>query len=319
MFSAKSKRILTHLACFICLLALSSRVGILFAGQHPAELVTARHALYRGDFSKAASLAEVYVKSHPSSVEGLSLLARAELAQGKYQRSFDTLRKALQSAPQDTDVLYYLSRVSTILAQQQFQRLRQLAPNSVRVHQLLAESYLARGDTSGAAAEYKKGLKLDPRSIELLVAMGNLERSEFHFKQATEYYSRVLRINPQNYAGAYGMGASYLFLQEPGKAIPYFRKAIAVSPGSAVAHFGLGDALLRSGEVRPSLKELKEAVRLEPRMRQAFTLLARAYRKLGMEEDAKRALAESQRLAQEEIKSRQETINNESSPKSTAK
>jgi len=282
--------------------------GSVCAAQLPAELASVKHSLYRGDYHEAALAAEAYVKAHPASAKGLSLLARAEIAQGHYQRGFDELTRALQIDPHDTDVLFYLSQVSRIMAQLQFRQLQKMAPDSFRVHQLLAESYRARGIKARAAEEYKKALSLKPHSIKLLEEMGDLERSSFQFKQAATYYSRALRINPRSYANVYGMGVCSLFLQEPEKAATYFRKAIAISPASAAAHFGLGDALLRTGKTRLAVAELNKVVHYEPQMRQAYTLLARAYRKLGMTAEAQKALAESQRLARVSMQPRKGLI-----------
>ena len=310
---------ITFCGFLVCLMLCGLWAGSVSAAQLPAELAGAKHALYRGDYHKAALAAEAYVKAHPKSAKGFSLLARAEIAQGHYQRGFDELTRAVQIDPRDTDVLFYLSQVSTIMAQLQFRQLQQMAPNSVRVHQLLAESYRARGMKSQAAEEYKAALSLRPHSIRLLEALGDLERSQFQFKQAATYYSRALHVNPRSYTSAYGMGVCSLFLQEPEKAIPYFRKAIEIAPESAVAHFGLGEAFLRTGKTQMAVTELNKAVHYEPRMRQAYTLLARAYRKLGMTAEAQKALAESQRLARESMQPRQGLVEYGEQKQPTAK
>jgi tetratricopeptide (TPR) repeat protein len=311
MFGWKKRRFFSAVVCLTILLVSVMPADGTSSRDTPAGLAEATRALYQGNYRKAESLAEGYIRLYPSSVAGLTVLARAVIAEGDYQRGLKLLAKAFGIDPKNVDVLYFISRISALMAQQEFQELQRLAPNSLRVHQLLAESYRSRGDRAEAVKEYGKALKLAPDSVELLVAVADLERSQFHFESAITYYSRALKINPRNYASAYGMAVSYLYLQQPNSAIPYFRLAIASDPRSAVAYFGLGDALLRTGDVKSSVAELEEAVRLQPRMRQAYSFLAQAYARLGMSSKAQEALVTSEQLSHEEIKSRQRLIEDE--------
>jgi cytochrome c-type biogenesis protein CcmH/NrfG len=74
-------------------------------------------ALYKGDFAQAASLADSYVKLHPSDPAGLVLLARADMALGQYPSAYQELHKALRADPKNIDALYYLAQVSKTLGQ----------------------------------------------------------------------------------------------------------------------------------------------------------------------------------------------------------
>ncbi|HZT69803.1 MAG TPA: tetratricopeptide repeat protein [Terriglobia bacterium] len=311
MFAWKNLRSIIVAACLITFVASVTLAGGVSSKDDACELAGATQALYRGDYRQAESLAESYLKLHRSSTAGLTLLARAVIAEGNYQQGLKLLATATQIDPKNVDVLYFLSQISALMAQQEFHELQRLNPNSFRVHQLMAESYRSRGDIADAVKEYKEALKLAPNSLELLVAIADLERSQFHFQSATTYYSQALKVSPRNYVSAYGMAVSYLYLQQPNAAIPYFRLALVCDPRSAAAHFGLGDALLRIGDLKGSVAELEEALRLEPRMRQAYSLLARAYGRMGMLSQAQKALAASERLSQEEIKSRQRVIDND--------
>jgi tetratricopeptide (TPR) repeat protein len=262
-------------------------------------------ALYRGDFVQASSLAGEYLKAHPQSAPALILLARAEMAQGKHESAYQTLMKASRLDPGNLDTLYYLAQVCRLLSQAEFQALYEMAPDSARVHQLLAESFRAQADVPKAIEEYEAALRANPQSVEVLDALGDLKRSQFKFEEALSYYARALEIQPRDYDSAYGTGACYLYLQQPERAIKPLRNAVAVDPKSAVARLALGDAQLRAGNAPEAITELQAAVALEPRMRQAYTLLARAYRKLGRNEEADQALKRSNELARMESQTRQ--------------
>jgi protein O-GlcNAc transferase len=300
-------------------LIFSSLLGLLVVacplrGDQPGELAEGARALYRGEYDRAASLATSFVKAHPEASAGFILLARAEIAQGKYQPAYENLRQGLRLAPTSLDALYYLGRVTLILSQVQYRELYALAPDSARVHQLLAESYQAQENRAKAEEEYQAALKLNPRSVEVLDMLGDLERSQFHFDRALSYYSRAAEIEPRDYASAYGLGASYLYRQEPQRAIEYFRRALDLDPNSAAAHLALGDAWLRAQQPAAAVDELKAAAGLEPEMRQAYTLLAQAYEKLGQSRQAEEAIKKAKELTEREIESRQNTLSADPDP-----
>lgn len=268
--------------------------------ESPPALAESARALHRAEFDRAAALARGYLKAHPQSSPARVLLARAEMARGQYASAYRELQTALRGDPRNVDALYYLSRLCYALSQMEHQKLYAMAPNSARVHQLMAESYRAQQNLAKAEEEYRAALDADPRSVEVLIALGDLLRSQFRFDDAVVYYSRAAETSPRNYDSAYGLGACYLFKEQPGRAVEYLRRALEIDPGSPAARLALGDALLRAGRPAEAVNELKAAAALEPTMRQAFTLLARAYNRLGQPAEAKAALARAQELTQKE-------------------
>src|SRR5439155_5605080 len=98
----------------------------------------ATHVLYRGEYQRAFALASEYLESHPDSLSGRILVARAEIAQGKYTAAYDRLRKTLELDPTDLDALYYLNQLCTILSQIELRRLIEPSPASYRAHQVMA-------------------------------------------------------------------------------------------------------------------------------------------------------------------------------------
>jgi Tfp pilus assembly protein PilF len=277
-------------------------------GEEAPEIAEGTRALYRGDYEQARALASEYLKMRPDVSLAHILLARAEIAQGKYEPAYESLRKALELDPTNVDALYYLERVGTILSQIEFRRLLETAPDSFRAHQLMAESYRDQHHDNEAEKEYQAALKANPRSVEALDALGELMRSEYRFDEALDYYARAAKLAPRDYTSAYGAGACYMFRESRQRAIESFRRALAIDPSSAPAHLALGDALLREGQTSAAVAELKAATELIPGMRQAYTLLARAYQKLGQTREAQQALEKEQQLAEEEIKTREQTL-----------
>ncbi len=283
-------------------------VACVLAADEPSEIQEGTRALYQGEYARARTLASTYLQAHPTDPVGRMLLARAEMAEGKYSPAFDELRKALDADPTNTDALYYLGRVTTILSQIEFAGLIHNSPNSFRAHQLLAESYQAQQNLSKAEDEYKAALAANPKSVEALDALGDLNRSQYRFDEAIEFYHRAAELKPRDYGSQYGLGACLLYKQQAQQAIAPLRRAVEIDPDSAAGHLALGDALLRAQQAAAAVTELQAAVKLQPDMRQAYTLLARAYARLRQPEAAQEALAKEKELAAKDIQGREQTL-----------
>ena len=255
--------------------------------------------LLRGEFDQAASAARQYLKTHPDDSQARILLGRALLAQGNYLGAYSELSRVVHADPKNVDGLYFLGRTAMVLSQLQFQELEQRAPDSYRVHQLLAESYAAQENKVKAEEEYQAALKTAPPSAEILDALADLKREAFQFDEAAGYYQRALETSPQDYNALYGLGACAIFKHNLPKAIEYLRHATRLEPRSASARLALGDALLRDNQTVAAVAELKVAVSIQPDMRQAFSLLARAYAALGQTQLARDSLRREGELARE--------------------
>ncbi len=255
------------------------------------------HMLYRGEYKEAAQLAHKYLKQHPTDVPVRVLLGRAELAQGRFLPAFEELHKALAVDPHNIDALYYLSFTARALSDQEYQRLFAMKPNSVRVHQLLAEVALSNQNPTEAETEFKKALHVNPRSGEVATELAELKRSQSKFDEAIGYYTLAAKSDFLSYDIAYGLGACYTYKQEYATAVEWLGKAVKLAPNSAAGHFALGNALFQGGQLDAAIPELKTAIRFEPRMKQAYFLLGRAYSKLGQKEEAAAAFKKLDELS----------------------
>jgi len=258
-------------------------------------------ALFRGDYLQAAQVAQKHLRSHPQDAPVRVILARADLAQGKFQPAFDELRKALAADPRNIDALYYLALVARELSQRQFQKLVALAPDSDRVHQMLAEAALRMQNPTEAETEFQNALKANPRSGEALIELAELKRSQSKFDEAITYYMRAEEIGPPSYEVAYGLGASYTYKQQYSQAVVWLRKAVNLAPESAAGHFALGNALFQGGQLEAAIPDLKSSLQLEPQLKQAYFLLGRIYSKLGRRDEANAALKKLDELNRSEV------------------
>jgi tetratricopeptide (TPR) repeat protein len=271
------------------------------SGTQPADtrLNEAFRALYANDPDRALQRASEYVKQYPTDVKGLVLAARAHLARNEPEASYDLLQQALGAHPRNADVLYFLGIVSSRLATREFDRLYALAPDSARVHQLMAKSLKLQDKLAEAADEYELALRANPNLLEAVLELADLRREESKCDEAAVLYQRAQTMK-STYDGAYGLGVCLAMQNEQTRAVEQFRSALKLDPQSAVAHFGLGGSLLQLGDVAPAVRALERAVALEPRMRQAYYLLGRAYSVIGSPERSRKAFARADELARAE-------------------
>jgi len=297
-----------------CLLALVGASSAQTHGQSSA-LIESTKAFYRGDYPEAAQLAEKHLRAYPKDAPVRLVLARAELAQGKFKQAFEGLQKILASDPNNIDALYYMSVIARELSHREYERLFSIAPDSGRVHQLLGEAALAAENRSEAEEEFQKALSSNPQSIEVSAELAELKRSQSKFDEAITYYTQAEQIGPLNYEIAYGLGACYTYKQEYSRAIEWLQKAVALAPDSAAARFALGNALFQNGQIEAAIPELNVSLKIEPRMKQAYFLLGRAYSKLGRMDDAKVALKKLDELNRSEIPGHEKNSSGDAHPK----
>jgi tetratricopeptide (TPR) repeat protein len=269
------------------------------ATQAPAIPEYAR-AFHRGDYARATALAAERLKARPTDVQARILLARCDAAMGRLDAAYAGFREALRLDPRSPDALYYLGIAAGALAEAEYGRLLEMAPDSARAHQLRGRSYQAQGRSKEAEAELEAALAAGPPSAEVLVALGDLRRARLSFPEARAAYVQAVELSPGDYDALYGLGVCDSYAGEHASAAGLFRRALRVAPDSAPARLALGISLVQTGQTTAAVTELEEAARLEPRMRQAYYQLGRAYQALGRPRDAEAAFARSRELLEEE-------------------
>jgi tetratricopeptide (TPR) repeat protein len=274
-------------------------IALWTTAQAQSVLPEASTALYAGDADRALQLATAHLKRHPNAVKGRVLAARAHFARGEYAEAYDQLRAALRVDPRNVDVLYYLGIVTSRLATRELDRLYALAPEGARVHQLMAESLKLQEKLAEAAAEYELALRASPTLLEALIGLGDIRREQSKCDEAAGLYQRAQTVRPTHEA-AYGLGVCFTIENQHARAVEQFRAALKHDSQSAVARFALGSSLLQMEDTASAVRELERAVALEPRMRQAYYLLGRAYRALGLRERSRQAFATADELARAE-------------------
>lgn len=240
------------------------------------RLAEATRALSAGDRDRALQLGTAYLIQHPDDPRGRVLAARIHIDAGRFDAAYLEIRRALAAAPRDADALYYQALIAAQLAQEQFHRLETLAPQSPRLHQLLAESLEAQDRRQAAETEYQAALAARPDMLEALLGLAKLRRIRLACDDAIALYEKAEALRP-TFDSAYGLGVCESARQDNDKALDWFERATVRDPRSAVAWVGLGTSLTRLHRPADAVVSLQRAIALEPAMAEAFYALGMAY------------------------------------------
>ncbi|UCF36157.1 MAG: tetratricopeptide repeat protein [Acidobacteriota bacterium] len=203
-------------------------------------------AFYKGNMETAKDYLEGYLRVNPKDTEARILLARTLAGQGKNVGSLVELKKVLDEDPQNGDALFYLSSLAAALSQAEYGRLYQLSPDSDRVHQLMATSYVARGLEREAEEEYLKARDRNPKNLEALIGLAILKQGIQAWAEAQRYLLEALEVDPSHVGARVALGTVLVEQGSLEQAIRELEKAVELDPENDMAYFQLG----RAQEVR---------------------------------------------------------------------
>lgn len=240
------------------------------------RLAEAARALSAGDRDRALQLSTAYLKQHPGDPRGRVLAARIHIDASRFDAAYLEIRRALATAPRDVDALYYQALIAAQLAQEQFHHLETMAPQSPRLHQLLAESLEAQERRQAAETEYQAALAARPDMLDALLGLAKLRRIRLACDDAIPLYEKAEALRP-TFDSAYGLGVCESARQDNDKALAWFGQATVRDPRSAVAWVGLATSLTRLHRPADAVAAVQRAIALEPGMGEAYYALGMAH------------------------------------------
>jgi predicted Zn-dependent protease len=163
----------------------------LMAGTALLALKRPREAL--GPLQKARQLM-------PADVAVAARLAEAYEQVGDMPRLTDEMRRMRTLAAEDPEYAYRLGRSYLALAEWSVGRLRATSPESARLQQMLAQTYIRQGQTREATRALEAAAAADPRLPEVHLALAELYLRERQLDRAAAAVAAELEIQPQSRA-----------------------------------------------------------------------------------------------------------------------
>ncbi len=220
----------------------------------------------------------------------LSNLVEIEYSRGDVQQAAANISELMKSDTPGPDVLYLAFRIYTDLADSARDSLAIVAPDSARLHLLIAERFIKAGDATMAIRQYEQALTRDPSLLGVHYELGQayLKQSldESSLKQATTELQLALKEDPRN-AGAEGkLGVIEVFRGHADLAEAHFVRAISLKADQVDALSGLGNILHERGDNAKAAEYYARASLAEPLDEAIHYRLAQIYRELGRKADA---------------------------------
>ena len=239
------------------------------------------------------------IKLQPQNVEALTWLGIVELAAGHPELATNPLDQAAALSPKNPEILDYRGRAHTQVAQQNFQQLYALDPNSWHVHRALAETLSEAHEPEQAVTEYKAAIDGQPKNPDLYEALGNEYQRLSRTPDAIEAYQSELKLNPRSAIALFELGKLKVESAHPADGIPLLRQALEAHVPQAPAYYYLGMALSDTADNKGAAEALETCLANKPvgqMEMNAWYALARVYTKLNRTSDAQHALEEFKRM-----------------------
>jgi choline-sulfatase len=174
-------------------------------------------------------------------------------------------------------------------ARQFLEKALQFDPSSPTALRQLGELELAAGDFAKAAAHLKRACELRPDDFTAAFELGEALEKSGDWPGARDALESSLKLAPSQMSARLLLGRVYLQLKDAKNAADQFEAALLVDSNNSDGRLGLAEAQIQQSDFAGALPDLEAFAKSDPRNGAALRLLARAYRGLGREQDAKRA------------------------------
>jgi tetratricopeptide (TPR) repeat protein len=253
-------------------------------------------AYYRkNEYAKALAALKKETQLDPKNATALMWLGVVQLAQGDALAACVTLDKAAELKPDDVDILYHRGRAHMLVSKDSYEQMFHADPDSWRVHQVLAQSYLEADRYDDAIAEFQLAIKQRPEEPGLHEELGDAYWKHVELPQAEDAFREELQIDPDNASAMYKLAVVSLEHSEPDASKKLLTQVIAMEPHFADAEYQLGRADAQLGDLEAAISDLKAAVadsgeKDTETLRQAYYQLAQVYRRAQRPEESRQAL-----------------------------
>jgi len=228
------------------------------------------------------------------------LLGRARLGLNQLAEATEAFGAVLATGKNNIEATYWLVRTCQTLADESFQRVEELSPDSWRVHQLRGEAHKLRQAYDEAVKELRLAIQLRPNEPELYESLGHAYLLKTSYEEAKGELEKALQLDPSRARVLFLLGRLLLNQRDEEKAIVYLQKALRRDPSLLEARASLGTAYRRMGQAALAVPELETAVAQDFYGDLNYQLYL-AYRDLKKVELAQRALTRSQELRRSSV------------------
>ena len=232
-------------------------------------------------------------------------LGVTQLAAGEADGASASLDKAALLSPNDVDVLYHRGRAHMLVSQESYERMYKADPNSWRVHEALAQSFVEADRLDDAIQECQNALNLRPSEPGLHEELADIYWKQNQLEKAEAAFQEELKIDPESLSSRYKLAVVSLERSKPDVTVALLSQILLESPEYRDAHYQKGRAEAQLGHLDDAIADFNAEVArgqaADPEsVRQSYYQLAQLYRRAQKPEESKAALDAFLRLKQQE-------------------
>lgn len=255
---------------------------------------------YRLNRTKEAIAAlERETRIDPKNAKAYMWLGICQLDNNDPQGAIAPLDKAYALDPKDVDILYHRGHAYMQVANASYAAMYKVDPDSMRVHEVLADAYARGSRTADAISEYELAVRTAPNHPGLHEELGDQYWESGALQKAAEAYRRELAIDPYAVTSMYKLGSLLVTNWDAEAGVDLLRRALKTDPAFHDAHYYLGIGLVRLNQPREAIPEFEQVIAADPtgdHAKTSYYKLTLIYRGLHEPEQEKNALANFLRL-----------------------
>jgi tetratricopeptide (TPR) repeat protein len=160
------------------------------------------------------------------------------------------------------------------------------APANATLYGLRAVAHSRAGDEVRAEEDWQRVFQLEPDSVEPYLVRGNDLLKRGRADEAMASFEKAAQLAPRKARPQYFLGIAHLKLGHPERAIELLDTAIARSPKLAGAYARRAEAHLELRRPQEAVDDSTRAIQIDPANARAYLTRGRAYRALGRHEEA---------------------------------
>jgi tetratricopeptide (TPR) repeat protein len=261
-------------------------------------------ARYRkNDFESAASALKREIRLDPRNAQAYMWLGVVQLAAGDAEVASAALDEAAKIDSGNVDILYHRGRAHMLVSKDSYERMFRSDPQSWRVHQALAQSFVEADRFADAATECQIALNLRPNEPGLHEELGDIYWKQNQLDKAESAFQDELKIDSESFSSMYKLAVVSLERSKPETTVSLLNALLSRAPKYPDAQYQLGRAEAQLGQVNAAITSFKAAVDEgqadSEAKRQSYYQLAQLYRRAQQPEKSQAALESFMRLKQE--------------------
>ncbi|HKI11802.1 MAG TPA: tetratricopeptide repeat protein [Candidatus Acidoferrum sp.] len=235
----------------------------------------------------------------PKNAAGWMWLGVVELAQNKVDAAASDLDKASVLDPKNLDILYHRGRAHLLVSKESYAAMFKLAPDSWRVHEVLAQADAEAFRADDAISEFRLAIAGAPLEPGLHEELGDACWTAGKLQEADDAYAEEIKIDPSNAVALYKLGSLRVIRDDAANGVPLLERALTLDPALNDAHYYLGKGEGDLGKDDLAIEQFRLATNpqgAEELRIMSWYQLATIYRKLHRTQEAGQALATFRQL-----------------------